>query len=77
MVKSGLEEATMSNTEHPHVSQYRLAAHLGMAFLLYSGMLWTGLGHVMKENQVRLLLNKILVETHFLQGGFLRTCFDL
>lgn len=52
MVKSGLEEATMSNTEHPHVSQYRLAAHLGMAFLLYSGMLWTGLGHVMKENQI-------------------------
>ena len=37
MVKSGL-------VENPHVSQFRLAAHLGLAFLIFGLMLWTGLG---------------------------------
>jgi heme A synthase len=36
MVKSGLVEK-----DHPRVSQYRLAAHLGSAFVLYTAMLWT------------------------------------
>ena len=34
MVKSGL-------VDNPHVSQYRLAAHLGLAVLIYAYMLWT------------------------------------
>jgi heme a synthase len=34
MVKSGL-------VENPHVSQYRLTAHLGAAVLIYSFILWT------------------------------------
>jgi cytochrome c oxidase assembly protein subunit 15 len=33
MVKSGL-------VENPHVSQYRLTAHLGLAVLIYAYMLW-------------------------------------
>lgn len=37
MVKSGL-------VDDPHVSQYRLAAHLGLAVLVYAFMLWTALG---------------------------------
>ena len=37
MVKSGL-------VDDPRVSQYRLAAHLGLAFLIFGLMLWTGLG---------------------------------
>jgi cytochrome c oxidase assembly protein subunit 15 len=37
MVKSGL-------VDDPHVSQYRLAAHLGLAVLVYVYMLWTALG---------------------------------
>jgi len=37
MVKSGL-------VDNPHVSQYRLAAHLGLAVLIYVLMLWTALG---------------------------------
>lgn len=37
MVKSGL-------VDDPHVSQYRLAAHLGLAMLIYGFMLWTALG---------------------------------
>ncbi len=37
MVKSGL-------VDNPHVSQYRLAAHLGIAFLIFGLMFWTALG---------------------------------
>lgn len=40
MVKSGLEVA---DGEVPRVSQYRLAAHLGSAFAIYAGLLWTAL----------------------------------
>src|SRR6185369_3946929 len=37
MVKSGL-------VDDPRVSQFRLTAHLGLAFLIYAAMLWTALG---------------------------------
>jgi len=37
MVKSGL-------IDDPRVSQYRLTAHLGLAFLIFAAMLWTALG---------------------------------
>lgn len=45
MVKSGLNH-------DPHVSQYRLAAHLSMAILIYSYILWVawGLLHPSAEN---------------------------
>lgn len=44
MVKSGLEDSLMDDpTAVPRVSQYRLAAHLGTALLLYVGMLGTGI----------------------------------
>lgn len=44
MVKSGLEDSLMDSPNVvPRVSQYRLAAHLGTAFLLYAGMFGTGL----------------------------------
>ncbi|HHM04452.1 MAG TPA: heme A synthase [Gammaproteobacteria bacterium] len=36
MVQSGL-------VDNPHVSQYRLAAHLGLAFIIYSSVLWLAL----------------------------------
>lgn len=42
MVKSGLVEK-----DHPRVSQYRLAAHLGSAFAIYTAMLWTTLDFVL------------------------------
>ena len=37
MVASGL-------MDNPHVSQYRLTAHLGLAFLIYTAILWAALG---------------------------------
>ncbi len=39
MVKSGL-------VDNPHVSQYRLTAHLGAAVLIYSFIIWTAFGLV-------------------------------
>ncbi|KAJ3484429.1 hypothetical protein NLI96_g5652 [Meripilus lineatus] len=38
MVKSGLEDSIIETGSVPRVSQYRLAAHLGTAFVLYAGM---------------------------------------
>ncbi|THV05443.1 COX15-CtaA-domain-containing protein [Dendrothele bispora CBS 962.96] len=47
MVKSGLDDKlTETPGAVPRVSQYRLAAHLGMAFLLYAGMFGTGLATI-------------------------------
>ena len=43
MVKSGL-------VDDPRVSQYRLAAHLGLAFILFGLMFWTGLGMLQPRN---------------------------
>lgn len=45
MVKSGL-------VDDPEVSQYRLMAHLGFAFILYSMLVWAGLSYY-KGRQVR------------------------
>jgi len=45
MVKSGLEEVENPG-DVPRVSQYRLAAHLGIALALYAGMFGIGLGIV-------------------------------
>lgn len=48
MVKSGLEDSLMDTPGAvPRVSQYRLAAHLGTAFVLYAGMFGTGLSAIM------------------------------
>ncbi|TLD30586.1 hypothetical protein PspLS_02377 [Pyricularia sp. CBS 133598] len=43
MVKSGLKDDLFAPGSHPRVSQYRLTAHLGTAFLCYSAMLLSGL----------------------------------
>ena len=43
MVKSGLKDDLFNPGSHPRVSQYRLAAHLGTAFVAYLAMLWNGL----------------------------------
>ena len=47
MVKSGLDEQLIAEANPsgvPRVSQYRLAAHLGMAFAVYAGCLRLALG---------------------------------
>lgn len=52
MVRSGLDEKTMANTNEPRVSQYRLAMHLGMAFTVFSGLFYSALSHLLVENPV-------------------------
>jgi cytochrome c oxidase assembly protein subunit 15 len=42
MVKSGL-------VDNPHVSQYRLTAHLGTAVIVYAYMLWVAFGLLLPE----------------------------
>lgn len=41
MVQSGLEDRFHGESDVPRVSQYRLAAHLSFAFVLYSFFLWS------------------------------------
>jgi len=43
MVKSGLKDDLFAPGSHPRVSQYRLTAHLGAAFVCYTAMIWNGL----------------------------------
>jgi len=51
MVKSGLKE----DQDHPKVSQYRLAVHLGSAFIIYLGLLWTAMGLVLPLTKIQTL----------------------
>ena len=51
MVKSGLKDDLHAPGSHPRVSQYRLTAHLGTAFLCYCAMLWNGLS-ILRTNRL-------------------------
>lgn len=54
MVKSGLDQDFIDKPNaHPRVSQYRLATHLGAAFLLYIAMINTGIQIVRESNWVK------------------------
>lgn len=46
MVKSGLDPSQNTNIDVPRVSQYRLATHLSLAFVLYTVFLWNGLSNL-------------------------------
>lgn len=52
MVKSGLEDRFHGESDVPRVSQYRLAAHLSLAFILYTLFLWSGLDHVIPAKTI-------------------------
>ena len=47
MVRSGLKDK-QNPYEIPRVSQYRLCAHLGAALVLYTGLVWEGMSHLLK-----------------------------
>lgn len=49
MVRSGLEAERFEGPEssEPRVSQYRLAAHLSLALLLYTLFLWSALDRLL------------------------------
>lgn len=46
MVMSGL-------VDNPHVSQYRLTAHLGLAFVIYAAMFWVATGLLYDEENAQ------------------------
>lgn len=52
MVKSGLGDDLLAPGSHPRVSQYRLTAHLGTAFVCYAWMLLSGLA-VLRSRRMR------------------------
>ena len=72
MVKSGL-------VNDPHVSQYRLTAHLGLAIVIYDYMLWVALGllypkinsdkHNPSLSRLALIISTVIFITA-LSGGF-------
>uniref|UniRef100_H2ZSQ9 Cytochrome c oxidase assembly homolog COX15 n=1 Tax=Latimeria chalumnae TaxID=7897 RepID=H2ZSQ9_LATCH len=59
MVKSGLEEKPDSH-DIPRVSQYRLAAHLGSALVLYCASLWSGLSLLLPPHKVMVRSSSLL-----------------
>lgn len=52
MVKSGLEDRFIEPSDVPRVSQYRLAMHLGLALLLYTGFLYNSLDHLIPAQKL-------------------------
>lgn len=50
MVKSGLKDELLETGSQPRVSQYRLAAHLGTAFIAYLSMVYNG-ALILRENR--------------------------
>nr|XP_012232806.1 PREDICTED: cytochrome c oxidase assembly protein COX15 homolog [Linepithema humile] len=52
MVKSGLEDRFVEPSDVPRVSQYRLAAHLGLALLIYTGFLYNALDYLIPAKKL-------------------------
>ncbi|XP_056004711.1 cytochrome c oxidase assembly protein COX15 homolog [Ostrea edulis] len=69
MVKSGLKEQTLP-TDVPRVSQYRLAAHLGSAFILYTLFLWQGLTQFIPINNLpnTSQMRRLRIMAHSIKG---------
>jgi cytochrome c oxidase assembly protein subunit 15 len=70
MVKSGL-------VDNPHVSQYRLTAHLVAAFLIYAYMFWVAMSLLLPQQDGRRhpwfsksVLLTILISVTIISGGF-------
>ncbi|KAL7754051.1 Cytochrome c oxidase assembly protein cox15 [Sorochytrium milnesiophthora] len=67
MVKSGLNQDLLSTPNAtPRVSQYRLASHLGSAFLIYIASLWTGM-QVLQDYRFAVKANGVSSEATFVQ----------
>lgn len=58
MVKSGLENRFHEPNDVPRVSQYRLAAHLSLAFVLYVSMFWSALHHIIPAEKLATIPTK-------------------
>ncbi|CAD1478938.1 unnamed protein product, partial [Heterotrigona itama] len=54
MVKSGLEDRFVEPSDIPRVSQYRLATHLGVALIIYTGFLYNALDYLIPAQKINL-----------------------
>lgn len=75
MVRSGLESPQSTSDESsfvPRVSQYRLAAHLGTAIVLYAGMVWRGL-IIVRDSKAKLSRPALPVPRAFRSVAMLTT----
>lgn len=70
MVKSGLKDDLFAPGSHPRVSQYRLTAHLGAAFICYTAMLWNGLA-ILRQNAALSHPARALAQLEHLAGPHL------
>jgi cytochrome c oxidase assembly protein subunit 15 len=52
MVQSGLEDRFHGESDVPRVSQYRLAAHLSLAVILYTFLLYSALRHLLPAQKL-------------------------
>lgn len=79
MVKSGLEDRFQSQSDVPRVSQNRLAAHLGTAFVLYSALLWSALDVTKPAEAVKQINTSMLKFrklAHFTKGWVFLTALS-
>ncbi|CAG9766770.1 unnamed protein product [Ceutorhynchus assimilis] len=53
MVKSGLEDRFNGESDVPRVSQYRLASHLGLAFILYTLFISSAFEHLLPAETIK------------------------
>ncbi|XP_070154484.1 heme A synthase COX15 [Polyergus mexicanus] len=67
MVKSGLEDRFVEPSDIPRVSQYRLAAHLGLALLVYTGFLYNALDHLIPAEKLTINFSDIKVTNNALK----------
>lgn len=80
MVKSGLEDRFHQPDDVPRVSQYRLAAHLSLAFILYTAFLWTALEYLMPAEKLTKLAKPTALQfrrfAHATKGMVFLTAFS-
>lgn len=67
MVKSGLEDRFIEPSDVPRVSQYRLAVHLGLALLLYTGFLYNALDHLIPAEKLTANFSSTVLTSNALQ----------
>ncbi|XP_066149487.1 heme A synthase COX15 [Euwallacea fornicatus] len=63
MVQSGLEDRFQGESDVPRVSQYRLASHLGLAFVLYTLFLWSAFDHLIPAESIKINNTSVLKAT--------------
>ncbi|XP_030756700.1 cytochrome c oxidase assembly protein COX15 homolog [Sitophilus oryzae] len=63
MVKSGLEERFHGENDVPRVSQYRLASHLSLAFVLYTLLLWSAFNELLPAETLKVSTDAVLKAT--------------